>query len=218
MVDKYHYIENILYQTGNQKIIRLFFRYDHSYVMAMDIEEMRELRMPFDVGSFRRAGVEDIPRLAKLVAWSDGYGQRLAEGQECFIAERGGSVVAMQWVKRARNHFEEETEFLVDMGEDCLWTYDGFVDPAYRLTGLWPAMKSRILKQAVSSGLRKTCCLIRKFNTDSVASQLRLGLKIYKELIYIRLFFLRAHLTRKIEAENKWGKWRLKLWAAHKKA
>lgn len=121
------------------------------------LEEVRQARLPEVVELMRAAGWQDPAAVAH---------KRLASGQRCFVARRGGSLVGQLWTSRAPHNHEELWDLRLEADEAR--TFDWFTLPAARGQRVVPALLSFALHALRQDGVRHVYTSIGGDNRSSL--------------------------------------------------
>ncbi|MDP1999525.1 MAG: hypothetical protein Q8K22_08025 [Rhodoferax sp.] len=101
---------------------------------------------------------------------------RFAQGAQCLLATKEGSVAGCIWfVRTAYSEDEVRVDYLLPLSGDCVWDFDVYVAEAQRLGYLfarqWDAFDALLQPQ----GVRYTVSRINAFNQRSMASHESMG-------------------------------------------
>lgn len=118
------------------------------------------------------AVVARFPRPREVLA------RRFDEGGRCIVAENKGSFAGFLWI--AHHHYDEDEvrcRFALHPPELCVWDYDVYVEPAFRIgrtfARLWDAANTYM----TGHGVRWSVSRISAFNPVSLAAHRRLGIR-----------------------------------------
>ena len=112
---------------------------------------------------------------------------RYAQGAVCLGAYKGGELAGYIWYI-ANRYQEDEVRCQYQLiSKDCVWDFDVYVDPKYRLTSaflkLWDVASAKL----VNEGYRWSISRISAFNAMSLNSHKRMGLKIIGWAVFITI-------------------------------
>ncbi len=101
---------------------------------------------------------------------------RFAQGAQCLLATKEGSVAGCIWfVRTAYAEDEVRVDYLLPLSGDCVWDFDVYVAETHRLGYLfarqWDAFNALLQPQ----GVRYTVSRINAFNQRSMASHESMG-------------------------------------------
>lgn len=118
----------------------------------------------------------DSPLVARFPRPATVIRRRFASGGQCLSAVVGGEFAGFVWWQHG--HYEEDEvrcTFLLDDPKRCVWDYDVFVAPPFRLgrtmARLWGAVDQKLAAQGVTWSMSR----ISAFNPESLAAHARLG-------------------------------------------
>lgn len=209
--------ERLLRWLGSRTLFTRIFGFDHFFLLSMDLGEKLDTLPAAKIQGVRPATQEDIPALERLVKRGDEYRERFENGHICFLGEQKGVVAGMGWLKVVTDHIEAENDFHVRLGERCCWSYDAYVDPAYRLTGMWPAIKIQSLLYARQRGVIRSVCMIKNYNPNAMKSTLRLGYRRDEEVLTLKFLMITITRSRHFDGNGQPAKWSFSIrWGGRK--
>lgn len=188
------FAEKLLNKTSHLLHSSLFF-YDRFFVLHFRVQSGRPSPLAGRFSGFvvRAVTPADDERLQKMAPRSDEYAARRAGGSVGLIADDGGRAAGMIWLKQTAVHFEQDVEFPVTLPPHSIWQYDLYVDPAYRLRGVWILLEEALTAYAAARGVTDLFGLTKALNKPSVNAHLRYDYDIVEEIITLRLLGLRLY-------------------------
>lgn len=121
------------------------------------LEEVQAARLPEVIELMRTAGWHDPAAVVR---------KRIAQGQRCFAARRGGSIVGQLWTSRTPHNYEELWDLRLEADEAR--TFDWFTLPAARGQRVVPALLSLALHSLRKDGVRHIYTSIGGDNRSSL--------------------------------------------------
>jgi len=121
--------------------------------------------------------------------------QRWQGGDLCFAAEQDGRIVSACWVGTRRGW----TEFLrceIPLEPGDAYLYDAFTLPAYRGSGLAPAVCQAQLRHLSSEGYRRAVRGTVPENRPALRAHAKSGFRPFAMLVSVRVGPLRRHFRR----------------------
>ncbi len=134
-----------------------------------------------------------FPRPSEVIA------ARQADGAVCYLARVKGSFAGYIWIAHgAYSEDEVRCRYLLDDPASCVWDYDVFVVPRFRLgrtmSRLWKAVDADLAEK----GFKWTFSRISTFNSGSLTSHKRLGAVVWAMATFLVVGPLQvALITRK---------------------
>jgi len=89
----------------------------------------------------RLATLEDVDALTRLQDRRGAFLSRFAHGDLCMVALIGSMIVGYEWFSEAAEHLEAVWGLTIAIPRNFVYAYDGYVDAAYRNTGIWLRFK-----------------------------------------------------------------------------
>lgn len=186
--------EKLLNKVSHVLHSSLFF-YDRFYVLHYRVRpgELSPIVSRLSGIVVRPAVAADIDRLQVMAPRGDEYSARMAGGNVGLIADDGGRVAGMIWLKQSDVHYEEDVAYPFTLPEKSGWQYDLFVDPAYRLRGVWIQLEEALIAHVAARGISDLFGLTKALNKPSVNAHVRYGYTIIEEIITLRLLGLHVY-------------------------
>jgi GNAT superfamily N-acetyltransferase len=147
--------------------------------------------------TFKRAGVTEIERLARIMGFDGSVAieQRFASGKRCYVAQVENELAAYGWVSFGEEEIGEINLHIHLMpGEAYIW--DCGTAPAYRRLRLYSALLVQIASQLRAEGL---CRVWIGANADNIASQQGIALAGFRpvaDLVVTRVLAMRLFWVR----------------------
>ncbi len=153
-------------------------------------------------GAVRRGEPSDIDSMEIL----EGAGkeriflERFSRGDYCVVAVQDGKLLGYEWYTSKSPHCEDRYLYPVSFPEDAVFTYDAFILPKYRVSGIWIRFQWFIGEHMRAMGKKRVVTLIDRYNALSINTHLRFGFHIYRRILYLKLagkrFFRERDLAR----------------------
>jgi hypothetical protein len=132
----------------------------------------RMLRGPAAV---RIATVDDLDGLTRLQNRRGAFVSRFARGDLCMVALIGSMIVGFEWFSEAAEHFEAVWGLTIAIPRHFVYAYDGYVDAAYRNTGIWLRFKGLLGNWMSAHGKSGVLTFVDYGNRASLNTHLRFG-------------------------------------------
>lgn len=113
---------------------------------------------------------QDFPRPASILA------ARHASGAHCHATRVKGKFAGYIWIVRKRYHEDEvRCEYVLSDPVRCVWDFDVYVMPSYRLGRTLARMWKAVDQRLHSEGVEWSFSRISMFNSGSISTHERLG-------------------------------------------
>jgi len=142
----------------------------------------------------RFAQVGELDKLNKLKA-DEEYPSRFDKGDICVVAETEGQIIGMEWIQHNKDR-EGGVDYVISLPKDSVWLHDGYVEPSYRLRGVWVNLMFEIINYCQKKLIKNAYTLIYSGNEISINTHKRYGFKIEKEVTYLRILGINIHSER----------------------
>ena len=134
---------------------------------------------------FRPAAFEEYLRMHPLVPRAQ-LEERLAGGDECFLARAEGRIAAVVWISRDAHFFRSiGCRYVLPAGE--VYFYDSFTDPRLRGYGIAPALGLWVLERLRQSGVTRAVLAIVPENTANRRARAKNGFRPFMRIDYVRI-------------------------------
>jgi GNAT superfamily N-acetyltransferase len=148
---------------------------------ARDLIAPVELVRPHIDVRIRPAALDDVPRLAQVVApvyhmlyeleaandLETALGDLLRRGQMCYIAERGGAIVHFRWGRRTDASMPR-LGLTAPLRPDEVYVFSSYTVPPLRGERLGPAVMSQMLADMRAQGMRLMYVWVMSGNTPAL--------------------------------------------------
>lgn len=126
--------------------------------------------------------LSDIPRPPNVVV------QRYNQGAKCLAAFIDGKLVGCIWYVFSRYKEDEvRCDFILQDKDLCVWDFDVYVDPDYRIGIVFMHMWDLVNEHLRNCGYRWSLSRISAFNLHSIRSHERLGAQRLSSASYIAI-------------------------------
>jgi GNAT superfamily N-acetyltransferase len=169
------------------------------------LRKVRDIPVPLDHFQVRAAGAGDLELLEALHSRGDGYREKLARGDWCFLAETAGRAAAIAWFSRDGVHVSPESGLEFRYGSDGCWSYWVEVHPDFRLRGALLKLWVGAMAQMRERGVTTVYSAIEEANQPSMRAHLRLGFEEMFELRMVRVLGMVVHRIRPPGGRWRWG-------------
>lgn len=112
--------------------------------------------------------------------------RRLGRGERCFLALHQGRVVSYCWFSQARVGIEE-VDLTVVVQPDEAYLYDAFTLPQWRGRGLYPALLTRMVREAMEVGCRRAMIFVVEDNLPSRQGIEKAGFELFQRISHYKL-------------------------------
>ena len=125
------------------------------------------------------------------------FERRISQGVPCIIAKKEEEIVGYMWFKEAQgDSFLTNSMWLFSPERmDGLWGFDIFVNPAYRMRGLFTYILHAVYEEAKRRGYGTIYGEVFYTNEISIKSQMRIGYEIVKDVRYYSIFGLKIYVV-----------------------
>ncbi|HYX69843.1 MAG TPA: hypothetical protein VE825_11965 [Terriglobales bacterium] len=139
--------------------------------------------------SVRDATLEDLEGIAGCQDTPQAFLKRFRAHDYCAVALAGDRIVGYQWFCEHPCHIEERYAYKITVPSDTIYTYDAFILPEYRLTGIWVKFQVCYLRQLMQR-LRKKRILtmVDHGNRLSMGTHLRFGYRPLRSVLVTKVF------------------------------
>ncbi len=128
------------------------------------------------------------------------YRRRMDENQTCLVMKDAGRIVASMWVIAQRTRYATNSGLHfappAAVGPSA-WCHDVYIDPAYRLRGLFVAFMRHVAAPGAGGGRPTTLYgEIHFLNHHSRRSHERLGFKVIRDVTFVSVLGLKAYVIK----------------------
>jgi len=153
------------------------------------------LRGPAQV---RLATEADVPGLTRLQDRRGAFLSRFANGDLCVVAMIGSLIVGYEWFSEAAEHVEAVWGLTIAIPRNFVYAYDGYVDAAYRNSGIWLRFKGFLGEWMRSRDKSGVLTFVDYGNFASLNTHRRFGFvpsgTVFAVKVFGRSFFRRRSL------------------------
>ena len=182
-------------------------------IVPLDINRLYFLEytgIPPDDSIFNRAGaevrsanLEDLDGLTNCQNTPQTFLERFHSHDYCVVAVARSRIVGYQWFSDKRVYVEERYSYKIEVPPDTIYTYDAFIVPEYRLTGIWVKFHSVYLRNLMQRlHKRRIVTMIDHGNRISMKTHLRFGYKPFCTVLVIKAFGKSFFLTRTLQRDK----------------
>jgi GNAT superfamily N-acetyltransferase len=128
---------------------------------------------------------------------------RIDSSERCVLALRQGRIVGYQWFCDHAVHMEERYSIRIDIPADSIYTYDAFISPEFRLTGIWVKFQSLYLRGLMQKlGKSRIITMVDRGNLLSLATHLRFGYRPFRRVLVAKVFSKSLSFTTNYEKDQ----------------
>ena len=172
---------------------------DLFYLLHLENMLERSLLKARGPATVRRGTVQDIEGLSRCQDKRDIFMKRFTIGDYCFIAIINEQVVGYMWFCAADHHIEDRL-YRIEIQPDAIYTYDAYILPEYRNTGIWLKFHEQLIELMNELGKKMVITMIDYGNEPSIKAHQRFGYYPVKRVLSLKIFGFRLYREKKIEA------------------
>lgn len=147
----------------------------------------------------REASTQDLDGMEACQDTREAYLRRFRANDHCVVAVDRGRIVGFQWFCVQPCHLEERYSYPIEIPPDTIYTYDAYILPEYRLTGIWMRFHTIYLSPLMQELRKKrVLAMVDRGNRVSINTHLRFGYQPFRKVFVARLFGKSLHLSRPI--------------------
>lgn len=170
-----------------------FFRKEKAFLLSFPLEHFSPAapqNVPFAIEHLRP---EQIHQLTAVVFYSQReILRRLAENQECFIAEIKGKIVHYSWLTSI-TQYAWEVEKAIPLGTGEYYLYNCRTLQAFRGGGIFKAVIACAAEEVKEKRGRKLLALVEAANQSSLRAFQAVGFQIQEEIELVRFLWMKRH-------------------------
>lgn len=139
-------------------------------------------------GTVRWANANDVSLIANSYGRDriDELRRRLNESERCILAiNRLGEVAGFGWVTEKNEHWESSSKCIFKIPEGTIYTYNWYIEPQYRLTGLWVGMMNFLFESGIYDADHGLMAYIAHKNFPSIRAHIRFGFELYHRKVIL---------------------------------
>lgn len=155
-------------------------------------------RVPLVFAAFQPAAFADYLRVHPLISRSR-LEERLARGDECYVARVDGRIAALTWISRDA-HFFRSIGCRYELPASEVYLFDSFTDPALRGRGIAPALGVWVLERLRQAGVTRIVLAIVPENAANRRARAKTGFRPFMRIDYVRIGSRRWHWHRATDA------------------
>jgi GNAT superfamily N-acetyltransferase len=158
----------------------------------------------------RDATLKDMEGIAGCQNTPQAFLNRFHARDYCAVAVAEGRIVGYQWFCDHPCHVEERYSYRIALPPDTIYTYDAFILPEYRLTGIWMKFHSWYLRELMQRlDKKRILTMVDHGNLLSMNTHLRFGYRPVRKVLVTKAFgksfFLNAPLRQSVGAQRSGG-------------
>jgi hypothetical protein len=138
------------------------------------------------------------PAMLELPRPPERLKDRFSQRTVCLLVHRSKTLVACAWFAFA--HYDEDEarcRYLLPLDDECVWDYDVYVDPAYRLSRAFSITWQLAESYLYGRGYRYSFSRISAYNPVSLSSHAKLGAEQCGGAVFIQLWSLQLMFSNK---------------------
>jgi len=137
-------------------------------------------------GAVREGTPDDVAGMCQLENKREIFTTRFKEGEYCVVAVHDTRIIGYEWFSDKAIHMEDRFRYRLEIPEDTLYAYDGFVKREYRLRGIWVLFQKYMLEQLRTLGRQKILTMVDFDNDNSLRTHLRFGYVKTRDVHHVR--------------------------------
>jgi GNAT superfamily N-acetyltransferase len=158
-------------------------------------------RLPLVFEPFQPAAFEEYLRVHAQVA-RPRLEERLARGDECYLARTDGRIAAVTWISRDAHFFRSiGCRYVLRAGE--VYLYDSFTDPHLRGQAIAPGLGVWVLERLRQAGVTRAVLAIAPENAANRRARAKTGFRPFMRIDYVRIGTRRWHRHRATDAHGR---------------
>lgn len=136
----------------------------------------------------RLATPDDVDALTRLQDRRGAFLSRFAHGDLCMVAMIGSMIVGFEWFSEAAEHIEAVWGLTISIPRNFVYAYDGYIDAAYRNTGVWLRFKGFLGEWMRGHGKSGVVTFVDYGNWPSLNTHRRFGFVAWSTVFAVRVF------------------------------
>jgi GNAT superfamily N-acetyltransferase len=112
--------------------------------------------------------------------------ERIARGDECFVARHDGRIVCVSWAARGE-HFMRPLHYRYAIGSSEVYLYDGFTVPTFRGRAIAPALGVHVLERLAGAGVTRVTIAVEPGNVANLRARAKTGFRVCGRIDFLRL-------------------------------
>ena len=182
--------------------------YDRFFILSYDFATPSVCSRRLKSIKTRVAGTADLPALERFLEQGEKYAARFGKGDWVVVAEVYDEIVGMKWIEVGKEHYEEENEYRFPLPEGSAWSYDTYVAPAYRAKGVWTIITDEAVHDLRQRSYHTIYSMVKAWNHPMINGNIRYGFRKRRQVVFIRVLFLRIYLEKNIDQTAENDAWR----------
>jgi len=146
--------------------------------------EHKSKLIPRFSGTIRWGSEQDLPGILRCSnpGKNNIYLDRFKQGEKCLVAiDKDGNTAGYGWLSLKQAHTEDKTNIVFEFPQQSIYAYDIFVQPRYRLTGLWVGLIQLILNSEYYDPTSGLYCFVSHGNHASLRPHIRYGFELFEQ-------------------------------------
>lgn len=128
--------------------------------------------------------------------------ERLARGDECYVARAGGRIAAVTWISRDAHFFRSiGCRYVLPATE--VYLYDSFTDPRLRGRAIAPALGIWVLERLRETGVNRIVLAIVPENAANRRARAKTGFRPFMRIDYLCVGGRRWHWHRPTDTRGR---------------
>ena len=149
----------------------------------------------------RRGTLQDMEGLIRCQDKRDTFMKRFTIGDYCFIAIINEQIVGYEWFCAADHHIEDRY-YRIAIPPDAIYTYDAYILPEYRNTGIWLKFHEQLIELMNELGKKIVITMIDYGNEPSMKSHIRYGYHPVRRVLSLNILGLRLFREKEINLKK----------------
>jgi hypothetical protein len=128
------------------------------------------------------------------------FKQRFKNNELCLIAiSNDGHAAGFGWITKYSQHRDDASKCLFSFPEGALYTYNWYIDPKYRLTGLRIGFMKHIIDSNHYNPSKGIIVFIAHNNIPSFKTHIRYGFKLFQRKVILTSFNMAVFFDKSLE-------------------
>lgn len=137
-------------------------------------------------GTVREGTPDDVAGMCQLENKREIFTTRFKAGEYCVVAVHDTRIIGYEWFSDKAFHLEDRFRYRLEIPQDALYAYDGFIKREYRLRGIWVLFQKYMLEQLRIRGRNRIITMVDYGNDNSLKTHLRFGYVKTRDIRHLR--------------------------------
>jgi hypothetical protein len=151
----------------------------------------------------RSATLDDLDGLTAIKPIRRVFLQRFKANDTCAVAVLDGRIIGYQWICTKPVYVEERYAYRIEVPPDTIYTYDIFIVPEHRLSGIWFKFHCLHLREMMQRLHRqKIIGMVDYGNRLAMNTHVRFGFQLFRSVFIIKVFRKSLFITRTFRGDT----------------